>query len=171
VLQAFEPFGYFVNHQQGKMESPGGGFKIGGGTNSMTSTTWAPRNTTVAWDEKIGSGSHSHVNRPPGHYLVFIRGKTKNDWVDMMHVFANRHLSSYSATGEKTGWGYAPDYVHVDDRRLEDQKDRVFGNSLYGGVHPVCAINLPNPLVTRGIRCMIKATKHPSVSIVEMGAY
>jgi hypothetical protein len=89
----------------------------------------------------------------------------------MMHVFANRHLSSYSATGEKTGWGYAPDYVHVEGRRLEDQKDRVFGNGLYGEVHPEFTINLPDPLVTRGIRCMIKGTKHTSVSILKMEAY
>jgi hypothetical protein len=58
----------------GQFECPGVGFKLGEGTSSATCTTWKPRNTTLAWKDKA-SGTHRHTARPPGQYLVFLRGR------------------------------------------------------------------------------------------------
>jgi len=59
---------------KGELEAPSVGFKLGD-TTSGTSTTWSPRDSTLAWDEKTG-GTHKHINRPPGRYLVYLRGRT-----------------------------------------------------------------------------------------------
>lgn len=96
---------------------------------------------------------------------------TKNGWVDLLHVFGNRHLSSYSRKGGERGWGYLPDAVWVDDRRLGDSKDRTFGVDPDGSVHPVFTINLPDPLTTTGVRMFVKRSTGKSVSIFEMEAY
>ena len=94
-----------------------------------------------------------------------------NDWVDLLHVFGNRHLSSYSRKGGERDWGYRPDAVWVDDRRLGDSKDRTFGDDPDGSEHPVFTINLPDPLTTRGIRMLVKRSTSKSISIFEMEAY
>ena len=67
--------GCLGKNKEGKLEAPGVGFKLDGSTQSSTSGTWKPRNSTLAWDEQAGHGSHKHIHRPPGHYLVHIRGR------------------------------------------------------------------------------------------------
>ena len=57
----------------GKLEDPGVGAKTDASPGGGTNLTWKPRNTTLRWDAKSGSGSHQHVNRPPGRYLVYLR--------------------------------------------------------------------------------------------------
>jgi len=92
----------------------------------------------------------------------------ENDWVDLMYVFGNRHSSSYSRKGEKMGWGYRPNAVWVDGKRLGDSKERVFGSHPLGSVHPVFTINLPDPLTANGIRVFVRNTKGKSVGVYEM---
>ena len=96
---------------------------------------------------------------------------TKNGWVHLLYVFADRHVSSYSREGKRRGWGYLPDAVWVDGKQLGDQKDRVFGTHPDGSVHPVFTLNLPDPLTTTGIRMRVQRIKGASVSIFEMEAY
>ncbi len=68
---------------QGKFENPRIGFQLGGGvqldrsTSENTGRNYPPRFSSVAWDEEAGRVSHKHVNRPPGHYLVYVRGRSK----------------------------------------------------------------------------------------------
>ena len=66
--------GCLGRNKAGKLEGPGAGFKLDGSSHRTTCTTWKPRNSTLAWDKAAGHGSHKHVNRPPGHYLVYLRG-------------------------------------------------------------------------------------------------
>ena len=61
---------------KGQLECPGVGFPVNQGASSATCTTWKPRNTTLSWKDKTG-GMHRHTARPPGHYLVFLRGRTE----------------------------------------------------------------------------------------------
>ncbi|MBI3464117.1 MAG: hypothetical protein HY000_13830 [Planctomycetes bacterium] len=60
---------------EGKLEGPGVSLELGGSGRWATSTTWKPRNSTLAQDEK-GRLTHKHVNRPLGKYLVYCRSTT-----------------------------------------------------------------------------------------------
>jgi hypothetical protein len=61
---------------EGKLEDPNVGFELGTGTTSATNPNYKPRNTTLSWDEETAGLTHKHVNRPPGHYLVYVRTGT-----------------------------------------------------------------------------------------------
>jgi hypothetical protein len=67
--------GCLGKNPKGQLEAPGVGFELGKGNMSATCSTWAPRNTKLAWDQKTGSGTHKHTNRPAGRYLVYLRGR------------------------------------------------------------------------------------------------
>jgi hypothetical protein len=96
----------------------------------------------------------------------------KNDWVDMMHVFPNRHTSSFSPTGEKLGWSVHPDDVYVDGRRLADCKERKFAQAdPNAAVNPVFTLNLRGAPATTGIRLVAKQVNGITISIFEMEAW
>jgi hypothetical protein len=62
--------GTLGKNAKGELDAPTVGSEVGKGTMAMTS-----RNTRLAWDDKSGSGTHKHTNRPPGRYLVYLRGR------------------------------------------------------------------------------------------------
>ena len=65
---------------QGELEAEGAGFKLGSSAGGRsTDMKHPPRFSSAAWDEEAGRGSHKHVNRPPGHYLVCVRGRSNPD--------------------------------------------------------------------------------------------
>lgn len=69
----------------GKIEAPAVGTKADAERGGGTSLTWKPRNTTLQWDGKSGSGTHKHLNRPPGRYLVYLRGRPDSDESDAQY--------------------------------------------------------------------------------------
>ena len=84
----FDAFvGCLGKNSEGKLESPGAGFPVSldEPSSSATCLSWKPRNTTLAWDKKIGL-SHKHTNRPAGHYLVFVKNEKvffDSKWVEL----------------------------------------------------------------------------------------
>jgi hypothetical protein len=95
----------------------------------------------------------------------------KSDWTEKLYVFGARHDSAYLWSAEQGGrWGYGADTVHVDGRCVEDHKVRVFGEDHLGARHPIFTINIPEPLVTTGIRLRVKTTNARTVSIFEIEA-
>jgi hypothetical protein len=142
---------------------------------------------TTRWNSREGDASGSWLavqwNEPVSIQQIVVREAfdriadfvvetiDENDtWVPKLHVFGRRHISSFQwSTGG--AWGYDPDRVHVDGRRLEDHKGRAFGQDHLGSVHPVFTINLPGPLTTTGLRLRITTTTARTVSIFEIEAY
>jgi hypothetical protein len=57
----------------GQLEAPGAGIKLDGSCSYGNCLTWKPRNSLVRWDDVRGAGTHKHINRPPGQYLVLAR--------------------------------------------------------------------------------------------------
>ncbi len=70
--------GCLGRNPEGKLEAPGIGLKLDGPSSSGTCLTWKPRNTTLSWDAKANRLTHKHVNRPPGWYLVYVRGNRRD---------------------------------------------------------------------------------------------
>jgi lipopolysaccharide/colanic/teichoic acid biosynthesis glycosyltransferase len=68
-------------------------------------------------------------------------------------------------------WGYDPDRVHVDGRRIEIQKDRTFGINHQANVHKTFTLNLADPLTTTGIRLVVRNTIASTISTFEVEAY
>ena len=91
----------------------------------------------------------------------------RDEWIDTIHVFASRHISSYSysSTGGETGWGHHPDRVWVDGIRLADQSGRVFGagHDTKGTIE--FRIILPRPALTHGIRFQVQRTQAPKIML------
>jgi 3-keto-disaccharide hydrolase/Ankyrin repeats (3 copies) len=108
--------------------------------------------------------SHDRIT----NFVIQRFDSTENDWVDLMYIFSNRHLSSYSRKGEKKGWGYRHDAVWVDGKRLGDSKDRVFGSHPHGSTHPIFTINLPDALTASGIRIYVRKATGDMIGIYEM---
>ena len=61
---------------QGKLERSGCSFQLDSGTTGSSSSAHPPRFSSLTWGEEAGRGLHKHVNRPPGHYLVCVRGRS-----------------------------------------------------------------------------------------------
>ena len=71
--QGWITVGCVGKNTEGKLEAPGAGIKLDGSCSFGNCLTWKPRSSLVRWDEKSNTGLHKHINRPPGHYLVFAR--------------------------------------------------------------------------------------------------
>ncbi len=66
--------GCLGKNSEGKLEGPGTGFKLSSSAISASSTSWKPRSSYLSWDQKTQRLIHKHINRPPGWYLVSVRG-------------------------------------------------------------------------------------------------
>ena len=84
TMQGARPEGWIIvgclgKNPDGELESPAVGSKADASHGGGTCLTWKPRNTTIRWEGDKGSGTHRHVNRLPGHYLVYLRGRPDSD--------------------------------------------------------------------------------------------
>jgi len=70
--------GCLGRNPEGKMEGPAPGFKLDGSVDSVMATTLQRRNSVLLRDKKTGILAHKHVNRPPGWYLVYVRGNRRD---------------------------------------------------------------------------------------------
>lgn len=59
----------------GRLEGPGSALSLDGTLGGATCTSWRPRNSTLSMND--GTLTHRHVNRPPGAYLIMVRGSVR----------------------------------------------------------------------------------------------